>query len=130
MSVRPADSHSLADVTEIALGFGGDVAARYDAGRSPVLPDEMVGVARDVATGILPINGLRHRPAGRSCGWCIGAGNDFSSAAYYFEPRHVEHLGPVGRWVRPYLELPPGWRFLIAPDYEDVWFDARLLRPS
>ena len=24
------------------------------------------------------------------------------------------------------LGLPPGWRFLVAPDYEDVWFDEKL----
>ena len=29
--------------------------------------------------------------------------------------------------VLPYLSLPPGFRFLIAPDYEDVWEDAALL---
>ncbi|WP_459213513.1 immunity protein Imm33 domain-containing protein [Paraburkholderia caribensis] len=27
----------------------------------------------------------------------------------------------------PYLGLPPGWRFLIAEGYEDVWEDAKLL---
>ena len=25
------------------------------------------------------------------------------------------------------LALPPGWRFLLAPDYEDVWYDPSLL---
>jgi hypothetical protein len=24
----------------------------------------------------------------------------------------------------PFLLLPPGWRFQVAPKYEDVWFDA------
>ena len=27
----------------------------------------------------------------------------------------------------PYLGLAPGWRFLIAPGYEDVWYDEKLL---
>jgi hypothetical protein len=26
-----------------------------------------------------------------------------------------------------YLGLAPGWRFLVAPGYKDVWFDAKLL---
>jgi hypothetical protein len=26
----------------------------------------------------------------------------------------------------PYLSLPPGWRFLIAPGHEDVWEDQSL----
>lgn len=117
-------------MTEIAIGRGGDVAGRFGAVRSPVLPGEVVGMAREVGTGVLPINGLRHPPAGRSCGWYIWAGEKWSSADDFFQPRHLEHLGPVSRWILPYLDLPPGWRFLIAPDYEDVWFDEELLRPS
>ncbi|MBO0922004.1 hypothetical protein J1G42_14360 [Cellulomonas sp. zg-ZUI222] len=117
-------------MAETALGRGGDVAGRFGADRSPVLPGEIVGVAQAVGTGLLPINGLRHPPAGRACGWYIWAGEELSSAADFFEPRHVEHLGPLSQWVRPYLELAPGWRFLIAPGYEDVWFDAGLLQGS
>lgn len=30
-----------------------------------------------------------------------------------------------GEKLRP--DAPPGWRFLIAPGHEDVWFDASLL---
>lgn len=111
-----------------ALGRGGDVAQRFGAARSTVLPGEMLGVAREVGTGLLPINGLRHPPAGRSCGWYIWAGEELSTAPDFFEPRHLEHLGQVGTWLGPYLELAPGWRFLIAPDYEDVWFDEDLLQ--
>jgi hypothetical protein len=29
---------------------------------------------------------------------------------------------------RPYLVLPPGRRVLLAPGFEDVWFDECLLR--
>jgi hypothetical protein len=29
--------------------------------------------------------------------------------------------------VSLYLALPAGWRFLLAPDHEDVWFDVNLL---
>lgn len=29
--------------------------------------------------------------------------------------------------IKKYLGLPPGWRFLIAPGYEDIWFDEALL---
>jgi len=27
-----------------------------------------------------------------------------------------------------YLGLAPGWRFLVAPNYEDVWEDYDLLK--
>lgn len=29
--------------------------------------------------------------------------------------------------VLPYLGLPPGWRFRIAPGHSDVWDDPELL---
>lgn len=48
----------------------------------------------------------------------------------FFLPRHLEHLGSIAHELQRYLDLPPGWRFLIAPDYEDVWFDESLLEIS
>ena len=27
----------------------------------------------------------------------------------------------------PFMALPPGWRFMVAEDYEDVWSDSTLL---
>jgi hypothetical protein len=29
---------------------------------------------------------------------------------------------------KKYLGLALGWRFLIAPEYEDVWYDTNLLK--
>jgi hypothetical protein len=40
---------------------------------------------------------------------------------------HIEHLSEIRPEVLHLLALPPGWRFLIADDYEDVWFDESLL---
>ncbi|WP_203899693.1 immunity protein Imm33 domain-containing protein [Virgisporangium aliadipatigenens] len=48
----------------------------------------------------LPINGLRH------------------------PLRHLVHQRPE---LMVYLALPAGWRFLLAPGYEDVWSDGSLL---
>jgi hypothetical protein len=33
----------------------------------------------------------------------------------YFEPVEVEYLYDRCREVLPYLGLPPGWRFVVAP---------------
>lgn len=41
-------------------------------------------------------------------------------------PLHVGHLAEWCPDALPYLALPPGWRFLIAPGYEDVWEDPAL----
>lgn len=44
-----------------------------------------------------------------------------------FLPLHVEHISHWLPSVEHYLALPPGWRFLIADGYEDVWYDETLL---
>ena len=51
-----------------------------------------VGIARNVRTGLLPLNGLRHPPQGDTTGWYICAGEEFSTALDFFEPMHVAHL--------------------------------------
>ncbi len=86
-----------------------------------------VGVARNVRTGLLPLNGLRHAPGVGTTGWYIWAGDTLSDASDFFEPVHVEHLEDWCPRVLPYLALEPGWRFLVADDHEDVWRDEKLL---
>lgn len=89
--------------------------------------DLKVGVARNVRDGVWPINGMRHPPQGDTTGWYIWAGEELSDADDFFVPLHVGHLAEWCPMVLPYLALPPGWRFLVAPDYEDVWEDQTLL---
>lgn len=96
-------------MSEPILGRAGDVVSRYGAKPSPVLAGETLGVSRDVGNVLLPVNGLRHPPAGRTCGWYVWAGEELSDDADFFLPRHLEHLGPIAQYLRPYLELPPGW---------------------
>jgi hypothetical protein len=86
-----------------------------------------LGVSRDFFAGVFPLNGLRHPPAESTCGWFLWAGQEFSSAADFFQPLHVEHLFERCPRVLPYLALPPGWRFLIADGHEDIWQDDSLL---
>ena len=66
-------------------------------------------------------------PEGDTTGWYIWAGEHLSSDPDFFEPVHVEHLKTLCPQVLPYLALPPGWRFLVTPDYVDVWEDTSLL---
>jgi hypothetical protein len=86
-----------------------------------------LGVSANFFSGKLPLNGLRHPPEDGTCGWFLWAGQEFSSAPDFFQPIHVEHLFQRGPQVLPYLALPPGWRFLVADNYEDVWQDDSLL---
>jgi hypothetical protein len=91
-------------------------------------PEDLnVGVDPQVREGVTPLNGLRHFPEDGTTGWFIWAGEVFSSDPEFFQPLHVQHLVDWCPDVLPYLGLPPGWRFLIAPGHEDVWFDQTLL---
>ena len=74
-----------------------------------------------------PIHGMRINPTDVTYGWYIWCG-DLSAADDFFAPLHVEHLHEYLPAVLPYLDLPPGYRFLIDDaNYEDVWLDASLL---
>ena len=90
-------------------------------------PSEMLGLAQDAREEAWPLNGLRHRPEGGACGWFVWAGEELSADPDFFRPVHVGHLATGCPSVLPYLGLAPGWRFLIAPGYEDVWCDPSLL---
>ena len=100
---------------------------RFGVRPSSPLPGEKVGAALTGRTGVWPLNGLRHPPAADTCGWYLWAG-EFEEADDFFEPLHVEHLADWRKLVVPYLALPPGWRFLVAPGVEDVWYDEKLLQ--
>jgi hypothetical protein len=104
-----------------------EVCAKY--GVQPVAAPAglKVGVARNVRGDVLPVNGLRHRPEGDTTGWYLWAGGEPSDDPDFFVPVHVEHLEEWCPQVIPYLQLPPGTRFLIAPDQEEVWRDESLL---
>ncbi len=93
-------------------------------------PDLKVGIAKATLSSATRLNGLRHPPTGDTTGWYIWAGETLSSEADFFAPLHVAHLDEFCPRVLAYLGLPPGWRFLIADGYEDVWFDPTLLEGS
>ncbi|WP_431355882.1 immunity protein Imm33 domain-containing protein [Cellulomonas xiejunii] len=106
------------------------VARRYGAPPRGVESGQTVGAARNLASGIQPVNGLRLPPALGTTGWFLWAGEELSEDPDFFVPLHVEHLVTWCALTVPYLALPPGWRFLIAPGHEDVWCDASLVGDS
>lgn len=105
-----------------------DVCRRFSISSVPCPPHSKVGIALNVRSKLLPINGLRLKAEGDTTGWYIWAGSEISQDPDFFLPLHVEHLIEWCPLVIPYLLLPIGWRFQIAPDYEDVWFDEELAR--
>ena len=90
-------------------------------------PNSVVGLAiKTIGQGI--IYGLRHPENENSNGWYIWCG-EYSESEDFFSPVCVEHVEDhLGHNISEYLELPPGYRFLIdGNNYEDVWFDKQLL---
>ena len=102
------------------------VCQDYDQECIPPEPESKLGFALQTQ-GMLPINGLRHPPEGDANGWFIWRGEELSAAADFFSPLHTRHLVDSCPEALKFLSLPPGYRFLVAGDYEDVWFDQSLL---
>ncbi|MBL8822577.1 MAG: hypothetical protein JNJ77_08325 [Planctomycetia bacterium] len=99
------------------------VCTRFGVTPMPCPSNLKLGISENVREGVLPINGVHLREEGDTCGWYIWAGEE-SNDPTFFSPLHVEHLENWCPGAIPYLMLPVGWRFQIAPGHEDVWFDA------
>jgi len=104
-----------------------EVCRRYNAEFLDALPSMKAGVADDVWRGVSPLNGLRHIPSNGTSGWYIWAGEEPSQEDDYFKPLHIGHLNDTSFDMIRFLGLAPGWRFQIADDHEEVWFDPSLL---
>jgi hypothetical protein len=100
---------------------------KYGTAHVPAPFDLKVGISRNVREGALPINGLRHPPTADTTGWYLWGGGEPSGEPDFFVPLHVAHLGEWCPEVLRFLGLPPGFRFLLAGDHEDVWEDRALL---
>ena len=88
----------------------------------------MIGIAPSESRDPVPLHALRHAPKGQSNGWFVWRGEEIpQNDDDFFVPSHVEHLPTHAPELLPYLALPAGWRVLLAPGYEDVWFDELLL---
>ena len=75
-----------------------------------------------------PINGVRHEEEGGTNGWYIWCGEGLSDDLEFFSPLHTEHIDEYLPEVKEFLDLPPGYRFLIdGNNYEDVWLDESVL---
>ncbi len=106
------------------------VCDQHAAPFTPCAPSTKIGISATALRGDLPLNGLRHPPENGTSGWYIWGGEELSTAPDFFKPMHIHHLSDQCPEILPYLALPPGWRFLVAPGVEDVWFDKSLLQPE
>lgn len=106
------------------------ICARYCVSAVASPQDFKVGIARNVRERLEPLNTIRHPPAGDATGWYIWAGEEPDDDPQYFVPLHVSHIAEWCSQIVPYLLLPPGFRVLLTPEYEDVWEDSSLSAPS
>jgi len=86
-----------------------------------------VGISQNFDPSHYPLNGFRHPLEGDTTGWYIWSGENFSDHADFFVPIHAAHLLTRAPILIKYLGLEPGWRFLVAPGHEDMWFDKTIL---
>jgi hypothetical protein len=77
--------------------------------------------------GRSPLNGLRHPSTADTTGWYVWCGEVLSSDPDFFKPLDTQHLYDQFPEVAVLFGLPPGYRFLKAGDYLDIWFDRSLL---
>jgi hypothetical protein len=102
------------------------VCATYASEYVPSAPDSVCGVSKTFDPLSGPIHGLRHPVGEDTSGWYIWTG-EYSADDDFFIPLHVWHLADMCPAVPRYLGLAPGWRFLVAPDHLDIWYDEILL---
>jgi hypothetical protein len=89
----------------------------------------MVGVALSRGPELGPLNAIRHPPVGQSNGWFVWRGGRIPEEEdNFFSPSHVEHVRERIPELLPHLALPPGWGVVLAPGYEDVWYDETFLQ--
>ncbi|MEO1702098.1 MAG: hypothetical protein AAFR71_08580 [Pseudomonadota bacterium] len=105
------------------------VCLQFGSKFEPSFEDEKLGLALlvPVTENHYYLNGVRHQKDQGTCGWFIWNGNIFEERAEFFQPIHVTHLWKRLPMVLPYLGLAPGWRFLIANDHVDVWYDENIV---
>ena len=103
-----------------------EICKKFDAIPFSSKEGEKLGIAIETI-GKMPINGLRHSPENGTCGWYIWCGEEMSEDVDFFKPLHVNHISEYLPEVEQYLSLPPGYRFLVVGECEDVWHDPQLI---
>ena len=104
---------------EICLKFGASFLRSGDQLK--------IGISRTFDPTQSPINGLRLLRRATPRGVISGQERSSSTDDGFFVPLHTFHLNDRCPEIVKYFGLGPGWRFLVAPGQEDVWFDTTLL---
>jgi len=98
------------------------ICNKYNVEAISLSGNKKLGIAL-TTIGLSPINGVRHNIENDTCGWYIWCGEELSEDSDFFKPLHVNHINEYLPTIEKYLALPVGYRFLVAEDCEDVWYD-------
>ena len=102
-----------------------EICAKYQSKWNPINNKLKIGIGSDLNSD--PIHGLRHPKEKGTTGWYIWTG-EYSESDDFFEPICAEHLLQIRPDLIKYFGLDVGYRFLIdKKEYEDVWFDEKLI---
>lgn len=102
------------------------ICKRFGSEASVPSGDEKLGIALHTLNQV-PLHAVRLKIENGTCGWYVWGG-EHSPDEDFYKPVHVHHLPSICPQILPYVALPPGWRVLLAPGYEDVWFDESVAR--
>ncbi|SDI66210.1 immunity protein Imm33 domain-containing protein [Winogradskyella thalassocola] len=101
------------------------ICEKHKSKWNPINKKLMVGIGSDLNAD--PIHGLRHPKEKGTTGWYIWTG-EYSESDDFFKPICAEHLLQIRPDLIKYFGLDVGYRFLIdKKEYEDVWFDEKLI---
>ena len=65
-----------------------------------------------------------------ACLWDMAVGPLLEGLPVMLSAHATRTAIPPDEWclqVKKYLGMPPGWRFLVSGNFEDIWFDQSLL---
>jgi hypothetical protein len=90
-------------------------------------PTDGMALAMDTLRD-LPLNGMRYLQPEGSSGWYIWGGETMQQTADFFTAIQVRDIDDYLPNIKPFLDLPPGFRFRIDKGRKQkAWFDGSLL---
>ena len=101
------------------------ICERFGSNVFPAASDLKVGIALSTLNR-LPLTAIRHQVESGTCGWYIWGG-DYSPEPDFYQSMHFAHIQNYCPTIVPYLALAPGWGVMLAPEFEEVWFDKSFL---
>lgn len=91
------------------------------------MPEDGMGLAMETLRD-LPLNGVRYLHPEGSSGWYIWGGQEQRQTADFYTAIKVRDVADYLPNIKPFLDLPPGFCFLIDKGgQQKVWFDGSLL---